>query len=243
MASLIKYHLHSYMKSNKYLMPLVSYLIVLGLICSSATPKTSISSLYIISIILVYLFMIWSGFAFAECEDIITEQIVLLKTRKKSYYYITKIVFAVSWGAIFAIASIILPSLWKLLCQIIGIDTFYGLSFQVVLTAFIIHLVAGMLGAVVGFLWHPRIMVNRKIAGIGAFSLGVLGIIKGPLSSSLPFVKYITVLLPPVYELANNGIVEDKLSFVGALIPMVISIIYTLILGGISVTVINKKGF
>lgn len=243
MISLIKYHLHSYMKSNKYIMPLVSYLIIMALICSSATPTTTVSTIYAISIILAYVFMIWSGFVFAECEDVITEQIVLLKTKKKIVYYISKLVFAVSWAIIFAIASIIVPILWKVICMFIRQETFRGLSVKVMIISFIIHIIAGMLGAVVGFFWHPRIMINRKIAALGAFSLGVLGIIKGPLGASLPFVKIIAVLLPPVYELANNGIVGDTLSFGGAVLPIIMALIYMIILGGITVVVINKKGF
>ena len=242
MIALLKYHFKTYFKSSKFIMPLAIYLIFMVMMCGGAINDAI--SIFVISIVASYFLMVWSAFVFTDCEELIAEQIAVLKAGSNKKYYISKNIFIMLWGGIYAVLGILIPGLWKIISMIFKMGEFKNFTILNIIIAFAIHICVCILGAAVGFLWHPRIMANRKIAAIGAFSFGTMGIINGPLAEDISFVGFIKWLFPPVYFLLEKiGMGAKAFILSDALIPMLLCVAYALILVVINVIVLNKKGF
>ena len=244
MIALIKYHTRSFLKTNKYIMPLLAYIIILAMLCSS--PLKTVKVVYMISMLVVYLMTVWTGFIYAECEDQITEQIALLKAKTSKQYYISKILFICIWGISFVVIGFVIPLLWKVFCLITHSSSFKDMTAMNVLASLFMNICVAILGGILGYLLHPRVFNNRKIGAIATFSLAVIGIIKGPLLAEfkIPFFKVITWLFPPIYEIITGcDLATKQINMVDILSPCVYAIIYGIILAIINVIVIDKNGF
>lgn len=250
MVRLLNYHVKSFLSSNKYLMPLLSYIIILGILLSSNI--SSEKAIYIFSMVVAYFMATWSGFVYADSEEQITEQIMVLKAPSIKKYYISKVVFVVMWASTFTAIGVLIPVLWRIVSSLFTRNTatikvlFSSVGLQNGLCSLILHLCLTILGGVIGYLLHPRVFYNRKISAIATFSLSVIGIIKGPLFEDLkiPVVKILSLILPPVYEIIQGcNMQTDVLKIQQILIPCMYALVYSLVLGVINVVVISKRGF
>lgn len=242
MIALMKYHFKTYFKSSKFIMPLAIYLIFMVMMCGGAINDAT--SIFVISIVASYFLMVWSAFVFTDCEELIAEQIAVLKAGSNKKYYLSKNLFIIMWGLLYAVLGIAIPSLWKIISVVFKMGEFKNFTVLNIIIAFLIHICVCALGAAVGFLWHPRIMANRKIAAIGAFSFGVMGIINGPLAEEFAVVGFIKWLFPPIYFLLEKiGMGAKAFIISDAFIPMVLCLAYAAILVVINVIVLHKKGF
>ena len=242
MIALIRYHLSMYMKSSKFIMPLASYIIIMLMFCGGT--MNSATSFFIVSVVVSYFVMVWSAFTFTESEDIIAEQISILKAGNNKKFYLSKNIFAMVWGLVYSVLGILIPTLWCIINAIFHIGEFKYFNIGNIIIALILHICVCVLGAAVGFIWHPRIMANRKIAAIGAFSLGAMGIINGPLAEEVHIMRVFKWLFPPVYNLVEKcGKNVIAFNFVDVMLPCALCLVYTAILVGISVIVLHKKGF
>ena len=244
MIRLLQYHTRSFLSTNKFVMPLLSYIIILGILCSSTI--SSAKAIYIFSVVVVYFMATWSGFVYAESEDQITEQILILKAPSIIKYYISKVLFVMIWGLTYTVVGFIIPFMWKIVSLITKSNHFKDMTVEAVITSLFMHLCVAILGGVIGYLLHPRVFYNRKISAIATFSLAAIGIIKGPLFEELkiPAVKVVSWLFPPLYEIVQGCNMETAtLSFISVLGPCIYALIYSVILASINIVVINKRGF
>ena len=244
MIPLIKYHTRSFLRSNKYIMPLLAYIIVLAIVCSS--PISEVKVVYLVAAVGVYLVTAWSAFIYAECEDPITEQIALLKSKSSKQYYISKALFVCIWGMAYSVIGVIIPVLWNLFCMIVGSSAYDDMNIGNIIASLFINICLVVLGGMIGYLLHPRVFYNRKVGAIATFSFAVLGIIKGPLFDEIkvPFLKLLSWLFPPVYELIiGMNVSSNAISFSRIIFPCLYAVIYGAILAVINVIVIDKKGF
>lgn len=250
MFKLIHYHAKSFLSSNKFLMPLLTYIIILVILLSSNIGSEK--AIYIFSMVVAYFVATWSGFVYADSEDHITEQILVLKAPSIIKYYISKVIFVVIWGLTFTVIGFVLPFVWRIIMTLFSgnmaaIKTlFKATSIQNGLCSVVMHLCISILGGVIGYLLHPRVFNNRKIGAIATFSLSVIGIIKGPLFEDLqiPVVKILSFALPPVYDIIQGcNMQTEVLKFGEILLPCILALVYSAILGVINVVVINKRGF
>ncbi|MBE5935721.1 MAG: hypothetical protein E7262_08015 [Lachnospiraceae bacterium] len=242
MTALIRYHFKTYFKSSKFIMPLAIYIIFMVMMCGGAIED--VTSILVVSMVATYFLMVWSSFVFTDCEELVAEQIAILKSKNMKKFYLSKNIFIVCWSIIYAVMGMIVPILGKIISLIFHTAEYHNFTIGNLLIAFLLHICLGMLGAAVGFIWHPRIMANRKIAAIGAFSYGVMGIISGPLGEDFVVVKFLKYVFPPVYPtLESLGMGERAFSFGDAIIPMVVCVVYAVVLIVINVVVLHKKGF
>ena len=236
MKGLVNYQFKTFVKSSRFIMPMAVYLILMVMISSGAIK--SVVSVMAISTVVLYFLMVWSGFVFSDSEDIIAEQIAVLKAGNNKRYYTSKVVFIMCWGIGYAVIGTFIPIIWAIIG---GFDDFTLMN---VLAGFLMQLFCCMLGGNIGLLWHPRVMNDRKIAAIGAFSVSAMGLICGPLSQEFGFLMFLRWICPPIYNILDEcGMREASLDLVNLALPLGWCFGYTIILGIIIVSVLNKKGF
>ena len=242
MIALVRYHLATYMKSSKFVMPLASYVIIMLMLCGGTID--SATSMFSVSLVASYLFMVWSAFVFSDCEELIAEQISILKAGKNKKFYLSKNIFIIMWGIVYSLLGVIIPSLWYIISKSFHLGSFKYFTVNNLLVSFFMHICVCILGAAVGFVWHPRIMSNRKIAGLGVFSYAFMGLIYGPLALDIQVVKYIRWIFPPVYDLVKKVTENpEKMVFPYILVPSLVCVGYAIILVVFNVIWLDKKGF
>lgn len=89
--SLIKYHKSIYIKSNQFVIPFV-ILIMFLCISYSMIPVFIVSSFSITFAIVFYL-MIWISFKYADSDDLVASQVIILKISSDFLYNISRILF------------------------------------------------------------------------------------------------------------------------------------------------------
>ena len=85
MIALWKYHFITYFKSSKFIMPLAIYVIFMIMMCGGSG---DVNSIFLISAVASYFFMVWSSFVFSDCEELIAEQIAILKAGNNKKFYL-----------------------------------------------------------------------------------------------------------------------------------------------------------
>ncbi len=96
MIELTKYHGHSYLKSNKYVMPLAVFFVLLY-VNYSIIPLRVIDS-FCISCVYAFMIMVWAGIGYNESEPLISRQILVLRVQSASRYYISDSAFFITAG-------------------------------------------------------------------------------------------------------------------------------------------------
>ncbi|MDF2544273.1 MAG: transport system permease protein [Herbinix sp.] len=93
MKELLSYQYQAYRRSNKYIMPLITYLFYLG--ASYQVRPLSIVASLVLSFGTLYFIMVWIGFSYGEVIDPVEEQLLLLKIRSAARYYRSKVVVCI----------------------------------------------------------------------------------------------------------------------------------------------------
>jgi hypothetical protein len=252
MKALIKYHASAYVTSAKFVMPLLVYfLFLVGFYGNS--PKMVVTS-FALSAAVLYIIMVWAGFVFSDSEEAIAEQILILKAKKISTYYISKIVFLFVFSCFMSFIGVIAPVLFNIVFNISGKTLFYktqdgkleGLTAASILIGFLIHILAGFLGGTVGFAFHPRIFRNRKVTVIVAMLVGFMGFVKGALMVDFKMAKFFVWIFPPMYDLVksvDNTEVTNVFPIGDMILPLVAVVVYSVVLSALCVFAVQKKGF
>ena len=190
---LIKYQLHLYFKGSGFVMPFVVIVAFLYLICSSK--PIDIVSLYLMSGVFVFLSMVWIGISEVQREDEVMERIMLLRVDSAGIYYMGKAGFLLCVGLIVNLICVLFPIIQSFISG--GLFT-RELTVYDAANAFILQGGCAVSGAALGSLFHPRIIRDKKISIILTLFITVISVAKTALVSSIPVLKAVLWLLPPI---------------------------------------------
>lgn len=239
MKGLVKYHLQQYFKTNKFVMPFAAFMIML---CSnySVKPADFIDCL-LVSFMFVFLIMVWVGVTVCDLENMVSEQILILRVQSKGKYYLSHILFLAIISVIIALIAIIFPVIQNL----VNGNRFFNRSILIsdVFGGFILLFLCAFLGSALGELSHPRIIKERKISVIFIFLLAILSLVKGAITGIVPLLKLIFWVLPPLWELSYMVSNEDYLFFNQVVAASGILILSSLFLTVIKMKLLAKRGF
>lgn len=196
---LIRYQYKQYILSSKWIMPMIALLAVVS-VMYSITPVKVVNSFSIMSLF-IFLLMVWIGVTNQNVEPEVSEQIIILRIKSERKYYISHILFMGMISVTMTVVSIGIPILNNILHsggvfgrKIIWSDIIGGL---------ILMSSCAFAGAMVGGLFHLRI-INEKAIGIGAtFFLSLLAIIRIGVIDKFPASKYILWIVPPVSDVVS----------------------------------------
>ena len=239
MINLLRYYLKIYIKSNKFVAPVVLWIIFLY-VNNTTRPASFVSNLSSSGGIL-YFVMIWLGFVYMELEDTVSEQLLILKVKNVSKYNMSKVLFLILIGIGMSIVGIIVP----ITQHMINGYTLYtrNITVEDIIYSFILLSVMSFLGSMIGSLFHPRIFRDRKIAMLIVFIIGLLGYTKGPLIDDFPVLKFILWVFPPVYDILMKFANQEYFSLLTIGNAVVLAAGYGLILLFIQLCVLKKNKF
>ncbi len=195
-SDLLRYHCITYAKTNKYIMPL---LVWLGLLFSHYTVKPlDVVSSFTTSCIYLFFITVWLGLSYFESVDPVSEQILLLKVRKRSTYYCSKYLFLFLMGIVLSLSGALMPVIQNMVNH-------YGmfgrnLLLEDVASGFFLHVVAVVFGMSVAAIFQPTCIGNRKTALILASFVSLMAVIKDALSQSHGILPYVLWVFPPVVD-------------------------------------------
>lgn len=158
MINLIRYHIKIYSKSNKFIAPVLLW--VIFLYANYTVKPASVVPCLSSSAGMLYLIMIWMGFGYMELEDNISSQLVILKVRSATKYNISKILFLILSAIGMSLLGIIVP-LTQHMINSYSLFT-RNLIIEDLIYGFILLYVFAFLGVMLGSLFHPRIVSDRK---------------------------------------------------------------------------------
>lgn len=193
-SNLVKTQLQIYFKGSSFIMPLIVSFIFLYTMFS-IKPLDIVSS-YLVSGVFLFLLMVWVGLSVSFGENTVTEQLLLLRVRGATCYYVSKILFFVCIALLADVLYTAFPVIQNLLN---GGDMFKRQVLAAdVINAFLLHAGSGFAGAALGSLLHPRVMTNKKLSIMMTVFLTVLTVSSTSLTEVVPAMKWILWVLPPV---------------------------------------------
>jgi len=197
MTSLLKYYFKLYFKSSKLIAPVVIWIIFLYV--NNTTRPSYVVANYTTSSGILYWIMMWIGYAYMELEDIVSEQILILKVRKIWKYNMSKVLVLILTDMGMSIIGVIIPITQHIIngCSLYTRNITMGDAVY----SFILLFTMGFLGMAISLLMHPRIFKNRKVAMLTLFLIGLLGYLKGPIIEDLPILKFILWIVPPAFDI------------------------------------------
>lgn len=160
MSGLIKYDLQQYGKKNKYVMPLVVLLIALYGLYSVKTADfidcLSVSGMFI------FLVMVWVGVTTCDQEEMVSEQILILRVQGTGKYYLSHVLFQLILSAAAGFLAIMVP----VIQNFVNRKQFFERPILAsdILGGFVLLFLCDFAGSALGELSHPAIIKNRKTA-------------------------------------------------------------------------------
>lgn len=221
--SVLKYNFKMYMKSHKYIMPF--FIFIIYMVMAYSIRLLDIVGSMVSSAAFLFALMTWIGFTYCSNIELIAEEVLILKLKSNTRYWISKIIFMGVVGVFFSILSVGLPIIYNLICNVFK----YTVTFSDIFVSFIIHMFLSIIGALIGMLLQPRIISNRKMAILGAIFIVLMSIIKGPVINEVPYSKYVMWIFPPINEVSTAYLNLMHFNIANLIMPLIIMIIYIFI--------------
>lgn len=195
--NLIRYHFIMYLKTNKYVMPLAVWIIVL-LNAYSAKPVSLVSSMLVTATALC-LIMAWTGMTYFESLDVTAEQLMLLKVSKRADYNRSKYAFLALLGSILSLSAVLIPAFLNIAN---GFQLFTKtFTLMDMLTALAMHVLCGVLGMAAASLFQPVCIKERKLAVLSLAVFCVVALVKGTITAGAGVWKYFLWVAPPLSDM------------------------------------------
>jgi len=226
MKNLLIYHFKSYLKSYKLLLPFLIYLIYL--FAAYGIMPFSIVSSFSESAGVLFFIMAFVGFSYAELENPVTEQLILLRINNATLYYLSRLTVLLIIGVVMGAIGILYP----LIDNVVNHYHLFtrSLQFEDVMIGFFLHCLMAFLGAMTGSFFHPRLIKNRKMAVLLLFFVAVMAISKGALADHFSSSRFVSWIFPPVFEILVAFTGQDFFSIPAMRLPVAFGIAYGLVI-------------
>ncbi|WP_143316500.1 hypothetical protein [Clostridium sp. HBUAS56017] len=222
MIALLKYNHKIYMKYNKFMIPVIFYLLFQLIYYSTGSEKFVPSIIVCASV--VFCIMTWMGFSYCELQDWRTEQIVFLKTNNRNLYWISKIIFMSIIESIISLVGV----LWPLIISCINNGVFSNdeININDIVLGFLILVLSALMGTLLGMIFQGKVLGNRNRAILVLFLSVIMSVVKIPMANEYPITKIITWLVPPINNLTNSCMNMANFSLSILVIPIIYSMLY-----------------
>lgn len=195
----MRYQYKQYMFSAKWVMPFV---LLIAFIASfySISPVEIVNSFAITGLVL-FAIMVWVGVTTQELEPEISEQIMILRLKSARKYYICHILFLAFLCVIGVLISMGIPLLKNLLVS--GIVFSRKVEGTDVVGGFSLLFACAFTGAMLGELFHVRIIKERTPAVGMTFFVAIFAIVRSGLVEEYPISGFLTWVIPPVSDVVS----------------------------------------
>lgn len=233
---LMSYFFKQYLRSNKYIAPLLFY--VASIAFTYAQKPVYVMTSYMFTCVFIYFCAAWFMYSFTNSEEIVQQQLIILHIKKENYYYICRAIFIWIFVIILSVITVLYP--------VIGgffIRKIYPLDIAAALLG---HVIIGLLGISTALLFDGRIIKSGKLRFLYLVGVLIVSVIQVPLSVQYPFVKWITIVFPPAYLIIRRfGLIDvvGFASFYKLLCDITIMLIYSIVLILIFIKCMQRKKF
>ncbi len=196
--SICKYETEKLLKSRKWLVPAVLFIMYLGM-SYSVGPLDILSSFGICSLVvfigMTVLFFMYNDFSYQAMD-----QTIFIRISGKKSFYAGRVLLVGKVSMIAAAISVLAPVIQYM---INGKDFFTApFTMEKVISGFVLCFLSGFCGGMTAILLNDR-FIPKKEASIALCILVVLlTIVKGGLHEKFPFAKWVSWVLPPLYDLS-----------------------------------------
>jgi hypothetical protein len=237
--AVVSYERDRIFHSSRLIVPILLYLIYFVAAYSYA-PLNILSSYGICSLV-VYMLMLSVGVMNDDLSCPMIDQTILVKMRRKSYFYIGKTLML----AIISLALSLFSALVPLVIDAARGGALFnrGVVLSDVLSGIALFWLIGLNGGITGLFANQRVIAGRKAAVVVSILLGVLVIIKGPVVKAAPAAGYIAWIFPPVYDLATAYGRDAYFNLGGTLVFFLWLAAYTVLEAAAYVGVMLKRKF
>jgi len=192
--SLIKYNISYYVKSAKYLPPLICYAAFLAINYSSA-PIGIWSNLHITAVA-IFVLSSWIGVSFINCEDKTQQYITMLHVKNETIYHSSKIAAIIIFLIPFYLITIAMP--------IIGGWFARDILLSEVVVNIAVHFLVSLLGVSIGIFFNTDIFAAEPAMMMHLLVISVVVVPLNVIFEDNLLVVYAYYLVPPVNFLAER---------------------------------------
>lgn len=197
--SALRYHAAVYLRTARYVPPFLAFLVLLA--GAYGTVPVQVVNSFAFSMSAIFFVMIAIGMTYADAEDIVSEQLLILRFGCPLAHYIANAVFLFLIGAAFSLFATLYPLVLNIL---IGFALYKRpVTAADAVWAFVLHCFVAYMGGAVGALFHPRIVRDRKLAMLLATTVAVVGFTKIGIHRILPIAAAVTWVFPPMSDIAD----------------------------------------
>lgn len=236
---LIHYQYKQYILSAKWVMPAIVFIVILFAMYS-VTPVYVVNSFSMMSLF-VFLIMVWVGVTHQQTEPEVSEQIIILRIQSERKYYISHVLFMGIVSLVVTVIYIGVPVLNNILRK----NVVFGrkVLWSDVVGGFLLMFSCAFTGAMIGSLFHPRIMKD-KAAGIGAtFFLALLAIVRTGVIDKFPVSKYILWLVAPVSDVVSWFSNEEYFDMGKLVITFGLLMVYGIVMAVVRMELLRIRKF
>ena len=194
MIPLIKYNVEYYIKSVKYLPPLIFFIAFLA-IKFQASPIGIWSNLHITSIA-IFILSTWIGVSFVNSEDKTQQYITRLHTKNETVYHFSKIVSIVLFLIPFYVITLLVPVVFGSFAR--------DLLLSEIFVYFAVYFLIGLTGASIGIFFNSDILSGETAILLHLLVTTVVVVPFDTIFADNLFVVYAHYLLPPTNFLAER---------------------------------------
>ena len=225
-ASQLKYQLHLWFRSSKWVSPLVFIVIFLYLMYSIA--PLQVEGGYIVSTTFLFLVMGWIGMMSVREEISTTEYLLYLRNPSKRSYYLAKLV----WTAVLALIVTMLCLVFPIIQNVLKGGKLFirAVTCVDILNAFLIMSGAAICGGSVGTFFHPCFVRDRRWSVLYTLAMNVLAIVKVSIVHQIPAMKYILWVIPSATLSSELYHEKNEFHLMTSLLILGIYLLYAVVL-------------
>ncbi|MBP1044977.1 hypothetical protein I6N96_01705 [Enterococcus sp. BWM-S5] len=200
LTDLLNYQRLSYFKSSRFVMPLVWLLLLQLAIYTTPRPIGLMDSIFM-SCMYTFLIAMWVGLSYNNLEDEVGEQLLILRVKSETVYYLSISVFLLILSAIISLISAIAP----LIAAIVSQQTLFDRPFETndFFCSLLLLFSCACAGSALGSLLHPRIIKDKKLILLTALFLVVFSSARLAMVREYSFLKFILWVIPPVADITK----------------------------------------
>jgi hypothetical protein len=232
MRFLIGYLLHDFIRSYRYFMPSMLYLVYV--VWMYTTIPNIIMPSYSATAVILYMISAWLGMNFLVSEPKVQQQITVLHIRSKLRYAIGRILVVWTITAALALIAVIYPVVFGAFDQSVT-----GLQLVIALYT---HLLLALLGILSACIFHSLFRL-KFIYSLGGLLLSLaISLAAGGIEARLPeYLSFVVWLLPPVGKMMFALHNFEEISVAKGIVYLGYPLLYALPYSYVAIRIMNQN--
>lgn len=196
---------------------------------------------YAMSIVAGFFAMIWLGMTYNTLEDMVSEQILILRIKSDTKYYVSDVIFLTVISLIISILLAVFPVYQDM---VNGKDLFLRpLEAMDVISGFVLIFASSFAGGAAGSLLHQRIVKNRRIAVVVTALIALIAVTKGAIGEEFALFNLVSWLFPPIYDVVKLFTGVEFFEVLTVIYAAVMLLVYGVCVYALKVWMLKKRRF